>query len=75
MDKGRIIQDGPPREILCKMVEDQDAPVTLPPIMELMNFLNRRGWRLAPDILSVDDAGRELQWAIHACAVAKLLSW
>ena len=60
MDRGRIIQDGPPREILCKMVEDHDAPVTLPPIMELMHFLHKRGWRLAPDILSVDDAGREI---------------
>jgi biotin transport system ATP-binding protein len=60
MDKGKIILDGPPRDILCKMAEDRDSSVSLPPIMELMHHLNRRGWPVAPDILSVDDAGREI---------------
>jgi biotin transport system ATP-binding protein len=60
MDKGRIILDGRPRDILCKMAEDRNRCMSLPPIMELMHHLNRRGWPLAPDILSVDDAGREI---------------
>ncbi len=60
MDKGKIIQDGTPREIFSKMAENQDPALSLPPIMELMQHLNRQGWPLAPDIFSVEDAGREI---------------
>ncbi|HEY5496955.1 MAG TPA: ATP-binding cassette domain-containing protein [Syntrophales bacterium] len=60
MDKGKIIQEGTPREIFCKMAENRDSALSLPPIMELMHHLNRQGWPLAPDILSVDDASREI---------------
>jgi biotin transport system ATP-binding protein/energy-coupling factor transport system ATP-binding protein len=60
MDKGEIIRDGTPREIVCKMAENRDSALSLPPIMELMQHLNRQGWPLPPDILSVDDAGREI---------------
>ncbi len=60
MDKGEIIRDGNPRDVLCKMAEDQNCCMSVPPVMELIHHLNRRGWPLAPDILSVDDAVREI---------------
>lgn len=60
MNKGKIILDGRPRDILCKMAEDRNCCMAVPPIMELMHHLHRRGWPLAPDILTVDDAGREI---------------
>jgi len=60
MDKGEIIQDGLPREIFSKMAENHDSALSLPPIMALMHHLHRQGWPLAPDILSVDEAGREI---------------
>ncbi len=60
MDNGMMILDGTPRNILCKMAEDLDCCLSLPPIMELMNYLQRLGWPMTPDILSVDDAGREI---------------
>jgi len=60
MDKGRIILDGPPQGILRKLAENGDSFITMPPIMELMQYLHGRGWPLTPDILSVDDAGREI---------------
>lgn len=60
MDKGKIIQDGTPREIFSKMAENRDSALALPPIMELMHHLHRMGWPMASDILSVDGAGREI---------------
>lgn len=60
MDQGRIILDGPPRNILRKVAENRDSFVSLPPIMELMHYLANRGWPLTPDILSVDTAGGEI---------------
>jgi biotin transport system ATP-binding protein len=68
MDKGRIIQDGPPREILFQMAGKRNAPVSLPPIMELIHHLKSRGWQLAPDILSVDDAGYEIHKLLSGIA-------
>ncbi|MEN6374741.1 MAG: ATP-binding cassette domain-containing protein [Smithella sp.] len=60
MDKGEIILDGPPRDILRKMAENPDSFISMPPVMELMHQLKRRGWPLTTDILSVEDAEREL---------------
>ena len=60
MDKGEIIRDGIPRDVLCKMAENRDYSLLLPPIMELMYHLNRRGWPLTPDILSVDAAVKKI---------------
>ena len=59
MDKGEIILDGPPRDILRKMAEKPDSFIP-PPVMELMHQLMKRGWPLTPDILSVEDAEREI---------------
>jgi energy-coupling factor transport system ATP-binding protein len=60
MDQGKLILDGPPREIFRTMMEGGDWGFTMPPIMELMHHLNRRGWPLATDLLSVAEAGREI---------------
>ena len=60
MDKGEIILDGPPREILHKIAETSDSFLSLPPVMELLHQLKKRGWPLSPDILSVEDAEREI---------------
>ncbi|NTW76967.1 MAG: ATP-binding cassette domain-containing protein [Syntrophaceae bacterium] len=60
MDKGEIILDGPPRDILRKMAENPDSFISPPPVMELMYQLKRRGWPLTPDILSTEDAEREI---------------
>ena len=60
MDKGRIILDGTPRDVLRKIAENHDSFTSLPPIMELMYNLNNLGWPLTPDTLSVDDAGSEI---------------
>ena len=60
MDRGEIILDGPPREILHKIAETRDSFLSLPPVMELLHQLKKRGWPLSPDILSVEDAEREI---------------
>ncbi len=66
MDKGEIILDGPPRDILRKMAENPDSFISLPPVMELMHQLKRRGWPLTPDIASVEDAEREIHHLLTA---------
>jgi len=60
MERGEIILDGPPREILRKIAETRDSFLSLPPVMELLHQLKKRGWPLSPDILSVEDAEREI---------------
>jgi len=60
MNKGEITLDGPPRDILRKMAEDPDCSMPLPPVMELMHQLQKRGWPLTPDVLSTEDAEREI---------------
>lgn len=60
MDQGKIILDGPPRDILRKVAANRGSFVSLPPIMELMHYLASRGWPLTPDILSADAAGGEI---------------
>ena len=60
MERGEIILDGPPREILHKIAETRDSFLSLPPVMELLHQLKKRGWPLSPDILSVEDAEREI---------------
>jgi biotin transport system ATP-binding protein len=60
MDQGKLVLDGPPRVIFRTMMERGGYGLTLPPIMELMDHLNRRGWTLAKDVLSVAEAGREI---------------
>ena len=60
MNKGEIILDGPPRDILRKMAEDPDCSMPLPPLMELMHQLQKRGWPLTPDVFSIEDAEQEI---------------
>lgn len=58
MNKGKIILDGPPRNVFKKMAKDGVSFISLPPIMALMHHLAQQGWPLTPDILSVKDAGQ-----------------
>lgn len=60
MDKGKIIMDGPPRCILLKMAENNDSFISLPPVMELLFDLKRRGWPITADICSARDAADEI---------------
>ncbi|MEN6621880.1 MAG: ATP-binding cassette domain-containing protein [Smithella sp.] len=60
MDKGKIIMDGSPREILLKMAENHEAFISLPPIMELLFNLKKRGWPLPPDIISIEEAAEKI---------------
>ncbi len=60
MDKGRIIMDGPPLDILLKMAESHDSFISLPPVMELLFNLRSRGWPLTPDIFSVEEAAEKI---------------
>jgi biotin transport system ATP-binding protein/energy-coupling factor transport system ATP-binding protein len=63
MESGRIILDGPPREILCRLAEDGNRRLIMPQAMELMQLLKSRGWEVATDVLTVGEAGEE----IHRC--------
>jgi len=60
MEEGKLVLDGPPRRILRTMMENGGWGMAMPPIMELMDHLNRRGWNLAKDILSAAEASREI---------------
>ena len=61
MEEGRIALDGPPREILGRLVEEGNPGLIMPPAMELMHLLKSRGWKVATDILSAEEAVEEIQ--------------
>jgi biotin transport system ATP-binding protein len=60
MNQGKIVLDGPPRDIFGRMMDDGNPGLSMPPIMELMHSLRRQGWHLPADILSVHEAGLEI---------------
>lgn len=72
MERGEIILDGPPREILRKIAETRDSFLSLPPVMELLHQLKKRGWPLSPDILSVEDAEREINHLLTSLSRERL---
>ncbi|HPK54050.1 MAG TPA: ATP-binding cassette domain-containing protein [Smithellaceae bacterium] len=60
MESGKIVMDGNPTQVMCKMAENKNPSFTMPPVMELMYRLNRQGWPLPPDIFSPREASREI---------------
>ena len=60
MDKGRIVLDGPPRELLGRPEHFGSDAFPLPPVTDLVYRLSQRGWPLATPVFSVEEACGEI---------------
>jgi biotin transport system ATP-binding protein/energy-coupling factor transport system ATP-binding protein len=68
MDSGRIVLDGPPRELFRRRELFDSGALPLPAVTELMHRLTRRGWPLPTGVYSVDDACREIAACLEGAA-------
>ena len=55
MDDGRVVMDGPPREIFTRVEELRGLGLTVPDTVDLLDRLRRDGLALPLDALSVDE--------------------
>ena len=55
MDDGRVVMDGPPREIFTRVEELRSLGLTVPDTVDLLDRLRRDGLALPLDALSVDE--------------------
>lgn len=56
MDKGRIVMLGTPGEVFSNVEKVKSMGLDVPQVTELIYELNRKGFKLPQDILSVDEA-------------------
>lgn len=63
MHKGKVIMDGPPRQVFSRVKELQSLGLGVPLVGILMERLNSMGYRVKTDVLTVEEASQEiLSW-------------
>ncbi len=60
MDRGKIAMIGSPKEVYREAELIEGAGLGLPPVMQLMRELKKKGARVSEDVLTMDDAEREI---------------
>ena len=60
LNKGRIVLNGPPRQVFAEEEILADAHVTVPPAASLVRELRRRGWDIPAQAVTVDEAVAEI---------------
>lgn len=55
MDDGKILMDGTPHEVFSRVAELKRVGLDVPQAAELADALNREGWGLPDDILTVEE--------------------
>jgi len=63
MERGEIIMDGTPAEVCAFLMSRNNPGLEAPTMAALMAKLKESGWDLPTNIISVEDAYRE----IHSC--------
>ncbi len=60
MDRGKLIMTGTPREVFARRAELREIGLEVPPVSELMYDIKDSGADVSTDVLTIDDAKREL---------------
>ena len=60
MHKGRIVAEGPPREVFRQSEQLQQIGLDLPAVAQMAGRLRAMGWALPPDLLTVDELAAAL---------------
>lgn len=63
MHRGKVVMDGPPRQVFARTKELQSIGLGVPLVGILMERLKELGYNLRTDVLTVEEAGKEiLDW-------------
>jgi biotin transport system ATP-binding protein len=68
MAKGKIVLDGPPRDLFGRREPFGPDALPLPAVTDLMHRLKRRGWPLSTGVFSVAEACREIEACLDGAA-------
>ncbi len=60
MERGRIVMEGPPREVFDRAARLEELDLEVPPVVRLARELRRGGLPLRPGILTADELVNEL---------------
>lgn len=60
MERGRIVMEGPPREVFDRAAQLEELDLEVPPVVRLARELRRGGLPLRPGILTADELVNEL---------------
>ncbi len=66
MDSGRVAMDGPPAEILTQVDRLRQLGLTAPPTVLLLSALQKDGWDVSLDALTVEDCADQICRALGA---------
>ena len=56
IDAGKIVLDGPPKEVFSNAEKVKELGLDVPQVTELFNELKKEGFQLPDGVLSVDEA-------------------
>lgn len=65
MNDGKVIADDVPKKVFSQVELLKSVGLTVPETTELMYQLNKQGWNLPLDALSVDECARAIAAALH----------
>ena len=65
MDHGKVIQDGPPREVFRNVEELTRRGLTVPETVGLLDQLRKNGVEVPLDALSVEECAQAIYAALH----------
>ena len=65
MDDGRVVMDGPPREIFSRVEALRSIGLTVPDTVDLLDRLEKDGWNVPLDALTVEECADAVLSAIH----------
>ncbi|MBQ9757656.1 MAG: energy-coupling factor transporter ATPase [Clostridia bacterium] len=61
MDKGEIVMEGTPKEIFCQVEALKKIGLDVPQTTELLYSLKKSGFKLATDLLTVEECAKEIE--------------
>lgn len=65
MDDGKVVMDGPPREIFQRVEELRSIGLTVPDTVDLLDRLQKDGWPVPLDALTVEECADAIEAATH----------
>ncbi len=65
MDDGKVAMDGPPREIFQRVEELRSIGLTVPDTVDLLDRLQKDGWPVPLDALTVEECADAIEAATH----------
>ncbi|MGB2982161.1 MAG: energy-coupling factor transporter ATPase, partial [Candidatus Zixiibacteriota bacterium] len=66
MHQGKILHDGPPKEVLRRKEELENVGLEAPFPLRMASMLKQRGWKILDECLTIDDLANEISRSLPA---------